>query len=126
MGNSLLGLGTDIIEIERIRRSLERHGDDFLNRIFTKKEQEYCRQYKDPTPHFAGRFSAKEAIAKALGTGLGASLGWCDLEILPDEKGRPVVHLSKEAEARFSKPKILVSISHCTTHAMATAALCTS
>ena len=57
------GIGTDIIEIDRIRESIEKHGSHFLDRLFSKKEQDYCYKYKDPSPHFAGRFAAKEAIA---------------------------------------------------------------
>ena len=119
--NSLQGLGNDIIEIERVRQSIERHGQHFLNRLFTHREQDYCYRFKDPVPHFAGRFAAKEAIAKALGTGFGAELAWHDIEILGDEQGKPVVHLSESAQTRFSHPRILVSISHSTSYATAVA-----
>lgn len=120
-GNSVQGLGNDIVEIERIRQSVERHGQHFLDRLFTHKEQEYCLQYKDSVPHFAGRFAAKEAIAKALGTGIGSELAWHDLEVLGNEHGKPLVHLSDAAKKRFHDPKILLSISHSTTHATAVA-----
>jgi holo-[acyl-carrier protein] synthase len=115
------GLGNDIVEIERMRQSIERHGQHFLNRIFTHNEQDYCYKFKDPVPHFAGRFAAKEAVAKALGTGFGSELAWHDIEILPDAHGRPHAHLSPAALTRFSAPHILVSISHSTTHATAIA-----
>ena len=115
------GLGSDIIEIERIRQSIERHGPHFLNRLFTLREQEYCSQFKDPTPHFAGRFAAKEAIAKALGTGFGAEVSWQDLEILNDEKGKPCVYLSERLVASFDSPRFLISISHCQSYALAVA-----
>jgi holo-[acyl-carrier protein] synthase len=118
---SLQGLGNDIIEISRIRLSIERHGQHFLNRLFSQKEQDYCYQYKDPVPHFAGRFSAKEAIAKALGTGFGADLSWQDVEILNDESGKPIVHFSEGAKKRFNHPNVLLSISHSTSHATAVA-----
>jgi holo-[acyl-carrier protein] synthase len=119
--NNLQGLGNDIIEIERIRLSIERHGQHFLNRLFTQREQDYCYKFKDPVPHFAGRFSAKEAVAKALGTGFGADLSWHDIEILGNELGKPLVHLSESAKKRFNTPSILVSISHSTSHATAVA-----
>lgn len=119
--NNLQGLGNDIIEIDRIRLSIERHGQHFLNRLFTQQEQDYCYKFKDPVPHFAGRFAAKEAVAKALGTGFGAEVSWHDIEILGNELGKPIVHLSKEANQRFSHPRILVSISHSTSHATAVA-----
>jgi holo-[acyl-carrier protein] synthase len=119
--NNLQGLGNDIIEIQRIRLSIERHGQHFLNRLFTQREQDYCYKFKDPIPHFAGRFSAKEAVAKALGTGFGADLSWHDIEILGNELGKPLVHLSESAKKRFNTPSILVSISHSTSHATAVA-----
>ena len=112
------GLGSDIIEIERIRASIDRHGMHFLNRLFTQKEQDYCYQFKDPSPHFAGRFAAKEAIAKAFGTGFGAELSWHDVEILNDEKGKPTVHLSTAALNHFMNAKMHLTISHSTTHAL--------
>lgn len=119
--NNPQGLGNDIIEIERIRLSIERHGQHFLNRLFTQREQDYCYKFKDPVPHFAGRFSAKEAVAKALGTGFGADVSWHDIEILGNELGKPIVHLSDAAKKRFDNPRILVSISHSTSHATAVA-----
>jgi holo-[acyl-carrier protein] synthase len=111
-------LGTDIIEIERIRQSFERHGQHFLDRLFTQKEQDYCYKYKDPVPHFAGRFAAKEAIAKALSTGFGEELSWLDIEIMNDSHGKPIVTLKNGAGK-----KILLSISHCESHAIASAIL---
>ncbi|MBX7066011.1 MAG: holo-ACP synthase [Parachlamydiales bacterium] len=121
---SIYGLGNDIIEIERIRQSIERHGQHFLDRLFSHKEQEHCLKFKDPAPHFAGRFAAKEAIAKALGTGFGSELSWHDLEILGDDHGKPVVHISQEAKKRFNNPNLLVSISHSASHATAVAIWC--
>ena len=115
------GLGNDIIEIERVRQSIERHGQHFLNRIFTQREQDYCYRFKDPVPHFAGRFAAKEAIVKALGTGIGSAIAWHEIEILNNEEGKPSVHLSAAALSKFSHPNILVSISHSVTHATSVA-----
>ena len=119
--NSPKGLGNDIVEIERIRQSIDRHGQNFLNRLFTSNEQDYCYKFKDPVPHFAGRFAGKEAIAKAFGTGFGADLSWHDLEILGNEQGKPIIHLSEAAKKRFLNPRILISISHSSTHATAVA-----
>ena len=115
------GLGSDIIEIHRMRSSIERHGQHFLNRLFSQREQDYCFKFQDPAPHFTGKFAAKEAVAKALGTGFGAHLSWHDLEILNDEKGKPVVHFSNTAKERFSNPIILISVTHCTDYAVAVA-----
>lgn len=115
------GLGNDIIEISRMRTSIERHGQHFLNRLFSQREQDYCYKFQDPAPHFAGKFAAKEAVAKALGTGFGAHLSWHDLEILNNEKGKPVVFFSPGASERFLNPRILLSVTHCTSYAVAVA-----
>ena len=115
------GIGIDIIEIDRVRQSIDRHGQHFLNRLFCQQEQDYCYRFKDPGPHFAGRFAAKEAIAKALGTGFGADLSWQDIEVIGDEHGKPTVHFSDAAKKRFNNPQMLLSISHSTTHATAIA-----
>lgn len=107
------GIGNDIVEIERIRKSYERHGYRFLTRLFSEKEQDYCLKFKDPVPHIAARFSAKESIAKALGTGFGEHLSWLDIEILNDPSGKPNAHFSAELKQKFDDPLILISISHC-------------
>ena len=109
----ILGIGNDIIEIERIRKSLEEHGDRMLSRLFTPKEQEYCLKYEDPVPRFAGRFSAKEAVVKALGTGIGKEVSWLDIEILNEESGKPYVCFSDRLKEKFPDTQILISISHC-------------
>ncbi len=118
----VLGLGNDIAEIERIRESISTYGQHFLSRIFTLKEQDYCSKYKDPVPHFAARFSAKEAIAKALGTGIGAHVAWKDLEILNDASGKPIVHFSETLRERTLGTEMLLSISH-SEHYVTTVAL---
>lgn len=110
----ILGLGNDIIEISRIKEGMQEHGQRFLDRLFTPKEQDYCNKYKkDAATHFAGRFSAKEAIAKAFGVGLGEHLSWQDMEILPDEHNRPIVTFSQKAKQHWKDPHVLLSISHC-------------
>lgn len=115
------GLGNDLVEIARIKGAHEQHGDGFLKRLFTQREQSYCFACQDPYPRLAGRFAAKEAIAKALGLGFGTELSWLDLEILPNEQGKPIVHLSKALEQRLGSCAILLSISHCKTLASAVA-----
>ncbi|NGX32844.1 MAG: Holo-[acyl-carrier-protein] synthase [Candidatus Anoxychlamydiales bacterium] len=116
---NIKGIGTDIIEIERLRLVIKRKGAAFLEKIFTEVERKYCIKFKDSTIHYAARFSAKEAIAKALGTGFGKDLSFLDIEITNDEKGKPSGKLSKEAEKKFNKPEILLSISHTDTLAIA-------
>lgn len=115
------GLGNDIVEIARVRRLIETHDKRALNRLFTPKEQLYCLKHKDPIPHFAGRFSAKEAVTKALGCGIGKLISWKDVEILNNSEGKPDVLFSPAAKARFHSPQILLSISHCNNYATAVA-----
>ena len=118
---SIHGIGNDILEISRMRQSIERHGLHFLNRLFSQREQDYCYKYQDPVPHFAGRFAAKEAIVKALGTGFGKEVQWHDMEILNDDAGKPVVFFSEALKTRFNQPNIIVSISHSAEYATAVA-----
>ena len=110
-------IGIDIIEIERIERSIEKHGDHFLKKLFTDNELAADM----PLQSIAGRFAAKEAIAKALGTGFGEDLAWHDIEITSDDKGAPKVSLNKKAAERFNNPQLHISISHCKTYATAIA-----
>ena len=125
---NILGIGTDIIEIERIAMAISRHGDRFLNRIFTPKEQEYAfRHHAQSTATFAGRFAAKEAISKALGTGIREGVSWKSIEILNDSFGKPIVHLSNTliiTNREIQQLQILLSISHCKMYATAFA-VCT-
>lgn len=111
------GIGIDLIEIDRIDESVKRHGDHFLKRVFTEKERANCAS----SERLAGRFAAKEAVAKALGTGIGEHLSWQDIEIQNNAAGMPFVTLSKEAASNFGEPQILLSISHSKTHATAIA-----
>lgn len=117
------GTGIDIIEIGRIRNSIDRYKNHFLNKIFTPKEQEYCKRYRDATPHLAGRFAAKEAVAKALGTGISAGLSFLDIEIESDPKGKPQIILSEASQKLFGNPQFLLSITHCREYAAAIAIL---
>lgn len=115
-------IGTDIIEIERIEEILNRFGDHFLDKFFTDKEKEYCLSSSVITSQrVAGRFSAKEAIAKALGVGFGKKLKWLDIEILPSKEGKPLVFLHNEAAETFGHFSISISISHCKKYATASA-----
>ena len=95
---SVLGVGVDIIETERIERSLERFGERFLHRVFTDGEIGYCQSMKYPARHFAARFAAKEAVSKAFGTGIGKAMGWREIDIRKKESGEPFVILNGGAE----------------------------
>ncbi len=112
----VLGLGTDMIEIARIERSLARFGDAFLNRVYTPAEIAYCRaKNKTSAESFAARFAAKEAAAKALGTGISRGVTWRELEVLRPPGQRPTLHLSGRAAllaARLGIKRLSLSLSH--------------
>jgi holo-[acyl-carrier protein] synthase len=118
----IVGIGTDIVECARIGRMIERHGEYFIERVFTAREIEYCRSHKTQVERFAGRWAAKEAILKALGTGWRRGISWLDMEVRNDTSGRPVVSLGGGARKRARELRItdmLVSISHCRSYATA-------
>ena len=120
MNSSIKGLGIDIVEIDRIQEAIDSQGQKFLDRIFTPKEQEYCNLLKKgPAIRYAARFSAKEALAKALGCGFGKDLSFLDIEIRNNNLGKPEIILSDSANKRFSTPRLHLSISH--SKSMATA-----
>ena len=115
-------LGTDIIEIQRIKKGMDRH-PSFCSRILTPKENECCQGRKDQSAFVAGRFAAKEAIVKCLGLGL-RGFSWQDMEILPDELGKPCLELSPRLAAIASQRgvgRVQVSISHSRDYALAVA-----
>jgi holo-[acyl-carrier protein] synthase len=121
---SLIGIGIDVVEVSRIQSSLDEFGDRFLNRIFTESEREYCGKQKRPELHFAARFAAKEAIAKAFGTGIGKEIGWLDMEIGRRATGEPMVQLS-DVGAEYAKSRgvtqVMVSLTHAKHYAAANA-----
>ena len=107
----IIGIGTDIVEIERLAQSLER----VKAHCFTPAETAYCDKFRDLAVHYAGRWAAKEAFAKALGTGFGGGCAWIDLEIINNEAGKPEMRLSGAALQTFEKmggKTIHLSISH--------------
>jgi holo-[acyl-carrier protein] synthase len=118
----VLSVGVDIIEVERLKRGAERYGQRFHDRFFTAREQEQCA---GRAASLAGRFAVKEAVSKALGTGIG-DITWKEIEVLNDENGRPALTLHGAA-ARLAAERGLqlwsISLSHTATHAvgMATA-----
>jgi holo-[acyl-carrier protein] synthase len=118
----ILGIGTDITECLRIARMIERHGELFIDRVYTEEETHYCQNRKQSTQHFAGRWAAKEAVLKALGTGWVRGISWRDVEIRNEPGGRPVVLLrggALEVATKLGIRRVLISISHCRTHATA-------
>ena len=92
----IIGTGIDIVESARLAESIQRHGERFLARVFTEGERQYCAAMKKPETFYAARFAAKEAVSKAFGTGIGAQLGWLDIEVRRKASGEPFVVLSGE------------------------------
>ena len=122
----ILGVGIDLIEVARIAASYEKFGGRFLNRILLPGEIEYCLTHKTPAPFLAARFAAKEAISKAFGTGIGAQLGWHDMEVRRKESGEPFVVLHGKGPGLLAARRgraVLISLSHTQTHATAVAVL---
>lgn len=123
---SLIGIGADVIEVERIRGVLERMGDRFLERVFTAEEREYCFGMKHPHKHLAARFAAKEAVSKCFTTGIGAELGWKSVSVYHGPRLQPLVRLDEKGELLMKHvggTHILLTLSHTDTVAMAVAAL---
>ncbi len=122
----ILGTGIDIIEVARIAASFGKFGERFVKRILLPDEIAYCLSHKNPAPFLAVRFAAKEAVSKAFGTGIGAQLGWQDIEIRRKESGEPFVVLhgkGGELLAARGAKKLHVSLSHTEHYAAATAIL---
>ena len=125
-GGVLLGLGCDVIQVERIRGVLDRQGERFLDRVFTEEERGYCFSHKFPHQHLAARFAAKEAVSKAFTTGIGGELGWKSVSIYHGSRKEPFVRLDEKGAALLAQTgatHVLVSLSHTALVAMAVAAL---
>ncbi len=117
----VVGIGVDIVEVERIERALT-NGSSMVKRVFTDREIQYCSEHKNKFQHFAGRFAAKEAALKALGTGWSSGIRWKDVEVTRGEMGRPVLELHGKAkeiyeESGASRP--MVTITHAEQYAVA-------
>ncbi|MFG0334888.1 MAG: holo-ACP synthase [Maioricimonas sp. JB049] len=120
----IVGLGTDIIEILRIGEMIERHGELFLQRVYTEQEIRYCQRRKEAIQHYAGRWAAKEAVMKTLGTGFVKGIRWKDIEVVSKRSGAPIIQLAGgalEKSKSLGIDQVLITISHCRTYATATA-----
>ena len=125
-GGILIGLGIDVIEIERVRGVRERQGERFLHRVFTPEERAYCLGMRFPDRHLAARFAAKEAVAKAFTTGIGAELGWTSVGVFHGPRHEARVRLDAQGEALLRQvggTHVLLSIAHSDTVATAVAAI---
>jgi holo-[acyl-carrier protein] synthase len=118
----IVGLGVDIAEVARVKAAIERHGETFLRRLYTPKEREYCERFKNKYERYAGRFAAKEAAMKALGTGWSRGVRWVDVEVVREKGGRPTLKLAGEAgnvAKRMGVRNIALSITHTADQAFA-------
>ncbi len=118
----IIGIGIDIVDISRMRKAIERTGDRFLHRVFTKAEMKYCEGRKSKYQHYAARFAAKEATFKALGTGWSGGIAWRDAEIAVEESGKPLMVLHGQAKVIAEKQgvrSVHASLSHSGEYALA-------
>ncbi len=119
----LTGLGVDIIEVSRIKKALDRWGERFLKRVFTPEEKRYSMRKAFPEQSLAARFAAKEAVMKALGTGLSGGIAWTDVEIVNNSFGKPEVKLGREISNLIGEKNVKISLSHTREFAVAFAVL---
>lgn len=116
----IYGIGTDIIEVERIKEAIQKYGSRFLDRIYTKLEQEYCESFKDNKfLHYAARFAAKESFSKAIGTGITQGFKFNEIGIVNEESGKPKIILTGGLLEKWGDLKIEISLSHTQSNAVA-------
>ena len=118
----IVGMGIDIAEVDRVKAAIERHGEKFLKRVYTEREREYCERFKNKYERYAGRFAAKEAAMKALGTGWRRGVRWVDLEVVRETSGRPTLTMAGEAgkiAEQLGVKHIALSITHTAAQALA-------
>lgn len=121
-GGRVIGIGTDIIECVRIAQMIEKHGELFLNRVFTAREIQYCSTRRAANQHYAGRWAAKEAVLKVLGTGWARGILWTDIEVVNEVSGAPSIRIvNRAAEIATDRgiAQVLITISHCRAYATA-------
>ncbi len=118
----IVGIGLDLVKIERIRALADRWQERFLARLYTDAERRYCFDRASPYASLAGRFAAKEAVLKAIGTGWSAGVSWQDIQVLNDERGKPVAHVQGRTSALLQQAGVTdihISLSHDTEYAVA-------
>ena len=118
----IFGTGIDIIEVGRIKKSIQRYSDRFEQKVFTQKEIDYCHSQADPAKHFAARFSVKEDVFKCFGTGITGGVLWRDIEVDKKKSGQPVLNLHGKGKKLFNQLKlkhIHISITHDKSYAVA-------
>jgi holo-[acyl-carrier protein] synthase len=113
------GIGVDILEIDRIGRIIGTHGATFLRRVFTPEEIRYCSGKRNSAQHFAARFAAKEAVSKALATGMRGEFSWKNIEVMNDPLGQPHIAFSGTLKQALAHARVHVSLSHSQSHVVA-------
>lgn len=109
----IIGIGTDIAEVHRIKEAIEKYGERFLKRIYTETEINYCEQFKEGKyQHYAARFAAKEAFSKAIGTGITSGFKFSEISVVNEESGKPLVLLTGRLAAIWGRYLIHISLSH--------------
>ncbi|MBD3286271.1 holo-[acyl-carrier-protein] synthase [candidate division WOR-3 bacterium] len=119
----IFGIGIDIIEVARIRKAYTKLGKRFLSGVFTEAEQKFSLKHRDPAERLAARWAAKEAVAKALGTGFARGVKPLDFEIIDNERSRPTVNIKGKASNYLGQMKVHLSISHIKDYATAVAVI---
>lgn len=123
---SLLNVGVDVIEVDRVQEMYERQKDRFLKRVFTQEEQDYCLSKSNPYPHLAVRFAAKEAVSKTFSTGIGKLFSWTSCSIFHGPRMEPLVRLDEQGKALLKAlggTDVRITLSHTKTTAIAVAVL---
>ena len=118
----IVGMGIDVAEVDRVKAAIERHGETFLRRVYTERERAYCERFKNKYERYAGRFAAKEATMKALGTGWSRGVRWVDVEVVRQSGGRPTISLYGEAAKvadGLGVQRVALSITHTSAQAFA-------
>lgn len=118
----IYGVGTDIVEVDRIERILKKWSSRFIGKVYTSEEVQYCTAMAFPAQHFAARFAAKEAACKGLGTGIGGGIGFTDVEVVTGPEGRPKLNFYGKAREMVDRIGITgshISLSHTDRHAVA-------
>ncbi|MGF1678635.1 MAG: holo-ACP synthase [Candidatus Methylacidiphilales bacterium] len=126
MSEKIIGHGVDLVDCARFHEAMQRHEEPFLNRLFTDEEKAYAMAQARPELHLAARFAAKEALSKAMGTGIGSVVGWKDVEVCREHSGAPFIRLHGAAWSSFEQrggKAIFLSLSHTDQMAMASVIL---
>ncbi|HEY9166286.1 MAG TPA: holo-ACP synthase [Candidatus Kryptonia bacterium] len=106
------GLGVDIVEVSRIRKSIKEYGESFTGKVYTPAEVKYCSEKPNPFQHYAARFAAKEAFSKATGNGWNNEFAWHEVEVINEKSGKPTLCLSGNSLKNLGKRRVFLSLSH--------------